>query len=208
MNFSKTVRGPSRFKVLGLVPLLLASTFIASCAGIPQKKWYNVRTPDGKLLHHAYSTSGVSGSIVTADGSIGIFALGSVSLTKRGSLTLTFYRLTDSREPLTVHRVRLSTTETMTDGRDVRFNDDGVSSPVQGRFHYSSYFPAIPIQVEFSASGRTWSREIELRHTITEKYLDAARLRPKAPRTVTEFSALQPFSTAPTEARFPATERP
>lgn len=68
MRVIKTARVSSCFRFLGVVPLLLVSTFIASCAAIPQKKWYGVRTPDGKNLHHAYSTSGVSGSIVTADG--------------------------------------------------------------------------------------------------------------------------------------------
>lgn len=208
MSLGKADRTPSHFRCLGLGPLLLASTFIASCAAIPQKKWYGVQTPDGRILRRAYSTSGTSGSIVTADGSIGVFALASVSFMKRGSLTLTFYRLTDSRDPLVVHKVRLIASETMTDGLDVRFNDDGVSVPVQGSFNYTSYFPAIPIQVEFSSGGRTWSREIELRHAIAEKYFDAVRLHPKAPRTVTEFRALQPSSAVPAEARFPTTERP
>lgn len=208
MSHSTTVEVPSYSRFLGLVAIFLASTIISSCAALFPDHAYNVRTSDGKILKKAYSTSGVSGSIVTADGSIGVFALASVGLTNRGSLTLTFYRLTDSREPLTVRKVRLRTTETMTEGREIRFNEDGVSSPVQGRFGYSSYFPAIPIQVEFSSRGHTWSREIELRHAIAEKRLDAIRLYPKSPKSVSEFRALHSPTEAPAKASFSATERP
>jgi hypothetical protein len=95
----------------------------------------------------------------------------------------------------------------MTDGRDIRFNDSGVSNSVQGRFDYSSYFPAIPIQVEFSSGGYTWSREIELRHTIGPTYIEAIKAHPKAPKAVTEFLVLQRPG-APEKPGFPATERP
>jgi hypothetical protein len=195
----------SQSKCLNLALVLTASTFFYSCALAPKKQYFS--TPGGKTNQHRYITSGVAGSIITADGSIGVFALASVSMRNRGSLTLTFYRLTESREPLSVHKVRILRGDTMNEGREVRFNDSGVSNPVKGRFSYSSSFPAIPIQVEFSSGGHKWSREIELRHSIGPTYIEAIKAYPKAPGTVTEFRALQ-RPAAPDKPGFPATERP
>jgi hypothetical protein len=190
---------------LELALLLAASMIATSCAHLPAKEYFSA---DGKTTQHRYITSAVSGSIVTADGSIGVFASASVSMNRRGSMTLTFYRLTESREPLTVRKVRFNLNrETMTDGREIRFNDSGVSNSVQGRFDYSSYFKAIPIQVEFSSGEHVWSRELELRHSIGKSFIDAIKAYPKAPGSVTEFRAMQ-RPAALDKPRFPATERP
>jgi hypothetical protein len=136
-----------------------------------------------------------------------VFAVASVGITRRGSLTLTFYRLSDSREPLAVRRVRLSNTTTMTEGREIQFNEDGVSIPVHGRFDYSVYFPAIPIQVEFSSGEHTWSRDMDLRFSYVDNYIDGIGIEPKPPRSVAEFLALRQSPEAG-RSNGPTTERP
>jgi hypothetical protein len=153
-----------------------------------------------------YRSQGVAGKAITADGTIGVFALAEVSITEHGTLHLTFYRLTDSREPVSVRLVRLLTTRTMTEGRYVEFPASGVSNPVIGDFDYSTYFPAIPVQVEFSSGDRTWSREIELRPQYADSYFSGIGVEPKAPKTLEEFRAW-PLN-APEKPKFAATERP
>lgn len=196
---------PATRRAFGLMLLLGASLILASCASLNLKKQY-YGTPEG-ITRHRYLTNGVSGAVVTADESIGVFALASVSMRGRGSLKLTFYRLTSSREPLAVRKVRVGRIETMTEGREVQFNDEGVSNAVQGRFNYSSYYQGIPIQVEFSSGERTWSREIHLSPSIGPSYIEAIRASPKAPESVTEFRALQ-RPASPYKPSFAATERP
>jgi uncharacterized lipoprotein YajG len=68
---------PSQLKRLEVALLLAASMIVASCALLPNKEYFSA---DGKASQHRYITSAVSGSIVTADGSIGVFASASVSV--------------------------------------------------------------------------------------------------------------------------------
>ena len=166
-----------------------------------------MRPPGSRDCQDMYRSRAVSGSEVTADGSIGVFALATVGLTGKGSLNLTFYRLTDSREPLTVRTVRLIAVTTMTNGREVHFNNDGVSAPVTGEFSYSTYFPGIPIQVEFSSGDRTWSREMNLEPNYAPNYIKGISVEPSAPKTIAEFRAL-PRHPATRTPFFPKTELP
>jgi hypothetical protein len=166
---------------------------LSSCAPITALEKDSEKECDAQgQCRTTYISQAMSGRAITLEGTLGVFALSSVSLRDHGTLQLTFYRLRESSEVYRVQSVQLLSGKTMTDGRAIDFQGSNVSITVSGAFDYFSYAPAIPIEVGFASSTHNYVCGITLESTRTYNYMDAVRGEPTTPRTVAQFLALPP----------------
>jgi len=173
--------------------LLVAST--AACSTLMRDSEQEC-TPHGGC-RPTYLSKSVTGRTLTPDDTIAVFALASVSTRGHGTLQLTFYKLRESAQEYRLRDVWLIGARTITEGRPIQFEANGVSGTVRGEFDYASYFPAIPIDVHVGSGTTAYTCRLRFEFSRTYSLADSVHGEPQIPGTMAEFLALAPPTPIP-----------
>jgi len=139
-----------------------------------------------------YLTDFVVGHARTADGMIGIFAIGRATMSDVGRLDLYVYGLAESPVNVEMLEVRVigSKPEVPTEDRSFSLSRPDRKQIIPSKFSMSSYAPGWPIAIATSVNGKEERLELSLQRRRAESYIAATQLDANVPLDAIEFEQL------------------